>query len=105
MYIANMFAKMKRCAIKVIAAWCLVVVLVAEVHHMVAAVDCDVADLAPACSGVIAGAPPSPECCGKLKEKLPCYCDYLKDPTLGPYIGSPIFKQVVTTCHITLPTC
>ncbi|KAL3637782.1 hypothetical protein CASFOL_018230 [Castilleja foliolosa] len=90
-------------AISVIAAWCLVVLLVVEIHQTVA-VDCNVADLS-VCSGVITGAPPSPECCGKLKEKLPCYCGYLKDPTLGPYIGSPIFKQVVKTCDIKVPTC
>ncbi|KAL3637783.1 hypothetical protein CASFOL_018231 [Castilleja foliolosa] len=93
---------MKSGAINVVAAWCLVVVLVAEIHQTVA-VECNLIDLK-VCAKVVRGEPPSPKCCSKLKEKLSCYCDYLKVPTLGPY-DSIIFRQALATCAITLPKC
>ncbi|KAL3637781.1 hypothetical protein CASFOL_018229 [Castilleja foliolosa] len=90
-------------AISVVAAWCLVVLLVVEIHQTVA-VDCNVERLSE-CYGVITGLPPSPACCGKLKGEFLCYCSYLKDPTLAPYIHSPIYKLVVKTCRLTIPKC
>ncbi|CAH8357894.1 unnamed protein product [Eruca vesicaria subsp. sativa] len=51
------------------------------------------------------GSPPSAECCGKLKEQESCFCDYLKNPVLAPYIDSQSGRKVLAACGIPYPTC
>ncbi|KAL3844899.1 hypothetical protein ACJIZ3_002302 [Penstemon smallii] len=86
---------MKNSASVSIGAWflvALVVVLVAEVQDA-AAVNCTPMELSPCIAAITGGGTPSQECCGKLKEQEPCFCDYLKDPTLKPYVDSPNSKK------------
>ncbi|XP_022143311.1 non-specific lipid-transfer protein 2P-like [Momordica charantia] len=49
--------------------------------------------------------PPSYGCCGKLKEQKPCYCQYIKDPSLKPYIFSDSGRRIARACNIIIPTC
>ncbi|PIN16469.1 hypothetical protein CDL12_00270 [Handroanthus impetiginosus] len=90
-----------------VAAWCLaamVVVLVAEVHETVA-VNCNVVELTP-CLGAIRGSEdPSPDCCSKLKEQVPCFCGYINNPILRPYVDSPNAKKVAAICDVPTPKC
>ncbi|KAL6521539.1 hypothetical protein OROGR_018108 [Orobanche gracilis] len=90
-----------------VVAWCMVVmvvVLVADVHET-EAVTCNLYDLYLCLPVITISQPPSPECCSKLTEQVPCYCTYIKDPTIKPYLDSPIAKKVAETCGLTLPTC
>ncbi|KAL0461993.1 UNVERIFIED_CONTAM: Non-specific lipid-transfer protein 2 [Sesamum latifolium] len=82
-----------------------VVLAVAEVHEAAAAAPCNPVELSP-CLGAISGSqPPSEECCSKLKEQEPCFCDYIKNPIFKPYIDSPNAKKVAATCGVAFPKC
>ncbi|KAI3462562.1 hypothetical protein Pfo_019225 [Paulownia fortunei] len=98
---------MKKGAAGSVAAWFLVamvVVLVAEVHET-EAVNCSPLELSP-CLGAITGSQnPSPQCCSKLKEQVPCFCGYINNPTLRPYIESPNAKKVASICGVATPKC
>ncbi|GFP85330.1 probable non-specific lipid-transfer protein akcs9 [Phtheirospermum japonicum] len=90
-----------------VAAWCLVavvVLLVAEVQET-GAVTCNPTELSP-CLGAITGSGvPSAECCNKLREQVPCFCGYIRNPALKPYIDSPNAKRVAAACGVSIPSC
>lgn len=64
---------------------------------------CAVTDLAPCLPAVQGGSPPSTDCCTKLKDNQSCFCDYLKDPLVGPYMSAA--KKVLTACGVPIPSC
>lgn len=82
----------------------MVVVLAAEVHKTAAA-DCDPLALSPCLPAITGSGNPTAECCNNLKEQVPCFCQYLKNPAFAPYINSPNAKKVVTACGVQPPTC
>ncbi|TYG80883.1 hypothetical protein E1A91_D02G240600v1 [Gossypium mustelinum] len=52
--------------------------------------------------------PPSAACCRKVKEQLPCFCGYLKDPGAKPFIDNPNIPKVASSCgvaHAFPPKC
>nr|GME07158.1 non-specific lipid-transfer protein 2 [Ipomoea batatas] len=71
-----------------------VVVVLAEAQFSWAA--CDVNQLSPCLSAFTSNAPPSNLCCQRLKQQKPCFCQYLKDPTLKQYLSAG--KKVATAC-------
>ncbi|KAK2986774.1 hypothetical protein RJ640_010999 [Escallonia rubra] len=70
------------------------------------AVTCTVAELA-SCTPAFTSPtlPPSKECCSKLMEQQPCFCGYLRDPALKPFIGSPNARRIVNACSVPIPKC
>ncbi|KAL7131775.1 hypothetical protein ABFS83_12G027100 [Erythranthe nasuta] len=90
-------------------AWCAVVMVVAlvaaEAQETAAGANCNPMELAP-CLGAIMGPDnPAPECCQKLKEQVPCFCNYLKDPRAGQIIDSPNGKKIAAVCGLQRPSC
>ncbi|XP_011097163.1 non-specific lipid-transfer protein 2 [Sesamum indicum] len=81
-----------------------VVLAVAEVHETGAA-PCNPVELSPCLAAISGSQPPSAECCSKLKEQVPCFCDYVKNPVFKPYVDSPNAKKVAATCGVAFPTC
>ncbi|KZV42239.1 non-specific lipid-transfer protein 2-like [Dorcoceras hygrometricum] len=86
------------------AVLCLSAVLVFRLQGT-SAVTCDVTYLSPCMGAVIGGAPPIPECCQRLKEQQPCFCGYIKDPILAPYISSPNANKTLDACGVPHPRC
>ncbi|KAG7620241.1 Bifunctional inhibitor/plant lipid transfer protein/seed storage helical domain superfamily [Arabidopsis suecica] len=64
---------------------------------------CVMADLQICKSAVTTGNPNSKECCEKLKEQQSCFCEYLKDPLVVPYIT--YAKIILAACGIPFPSC
>nr|GLL21537.1 non-specific lipid-transfer protein 2 [Ipomoea trifida] len=87
------------CAVFVLVT--VVVVVLAEAQFSWAA--CDVNQLSPCLSAFTANAPPSTLCCQRLKQQKPCFCQYLKDPTLKQYLSAG--KKVATACKVSFPKC
>lgn len=89
-----------------VAFWCLVVavVVLAEAHETTA-VTCNAMELSPCMSAITGSGAPSPACCAKLKEQQPCFCQYMKNPMLRPYVDSPNAKKIAATCGVATPTC
>lgn len=80
------------------------VILLSELS-MVKAVTCNVSELSSCAPAIIAGQPPSAECCTKLKEQVPCFCQYMKDPKYKPYIDSPNARKTAQACNVIIPKC
>lgn len=70
-----------------------------------AAVTCNAVELSP-CANAITSATttPTPICCSKLKEQIPCLCNYMKNPFLQKFINSPNARKVANTCGTPFPT-
>nr|XP_043608140.1 non-specific lipid-transfer protein 2-like [Erigeron canadensis] len=69
------------------------------------AANCNYMDLM-VCAGAISSPqPPSSDCCAKVKEQQPCFCGYLKNPTLRQYVTPDAAKRVATQCHVAIPRC
>lgn len=49
--------------------------------------------------------PPTAECCKRVKEQESCFCEYLKNPILKPYLNSPNAKKIAASCGVAFPTC
>ncbi|OMO80297.1 hypothetical protein CCACVL1_13085 [Corchorus capsularis] len=69
------------------------------------AVTCNPVALSPCVAAITSGSTPSSACCGKLKEQQPCFCNYLKNPSLRQYVNSPNAKKVASTCGVPYPKC
>ncbi|OMP04713.1 hypothetical protein COLO4_09369 [Corchorus olitorius] len=85
-------------------ALAVVVVFLGETHTAEAAT-CSLTELTPCAPAYVSGSPPSTQCCTKLKEQEPCFCEYLKDPSLKQYINNPNAKRIASTCGVTYPNC
>ncbi|KAK2415285.1 hypothetical protein P8452_60520 [Trifolium repens] len=90
---------------KVVCAMLLVVVLMVEVATIAEAVNCNPLELSPCLGAITSNSPPSPECCNKLKEQIPCLCGYIKNPALSPYVNSPGARRVASSCGVAIPIC
>ncbi|KAL4311714.1 hypothetical protein GQ457_01G037060 [Hibiscus cannabinus] len=69
------------------------------------AVTCDPSQLSPCAAAFTSGASPSATCCSKLREQKPCFCGYIKNPSLGQYVNSPNAKKVAASCSVQFPKC
>uniref|UniRef100_A0A7N1A4N5 Bifunctional inhibitor/plant lipid transfer protein/seed storage helical domain-containing protein n=1 Tax=Kalanchoe fedtschenkoi TaxID=63787 RepID=A0A7N1A4N5_KALFE len=68
-------------------------------------VKCNPVELISCLPAFVSPKPPSLHCCSKLKEKLPCYCTYIKDPALAKYINNPEGEKVMKVCRLPSPKC
>ncbi|XP_010279350.1 PREDICTED: non-specific lipid-transfer protein 2-like [Nelumbo nucifera] len=82
----------------------LVVLLLSEAQLSVS-VTCNFSQLSPCSNALVNNSPPSKLCCDKLREQRPCFCQYLRDPSLGQYVNSPNAKKVVSSCGVSIPNC
>ncbi|XP_028784392.1 non-specific lipid-transfer protein 2-like [Neltuma alba] len=96
---------MKKMGVSLVVMVVLTVFVAVELPHMAEAVTCSPAALSSCMGAISSSAPPSSECCQKLKEQKPCLCGYLKNPSLRQYVNSPGAKKVVSSCGIPFPTC
>ncbi|CAL9214098.1 unnamed protein product [Arabidopsis halleri] len=64
---------------------------------------CDFAKFQICRPAIIAGSPPSEECCGKLKEQQSCLCAYVISPSISQYIGNA--KRLIRACGIPFSNC
>ncbi|KAF7114844.1 hypothetical protein RHSIM_RhsimUnG0075900 [Rhododendron simsii] len=100
--------KMKASQINVVLAAVVLVVLLgyeAEVSMAAAAVTCNHSQLDSCAHPILFGTPPSKLCCTKMKQQKPCFCKYVKDPSLKKYIKSPNAKKTAKTCGVPVPKC
>ncbi|KAG9450340.1 hypothetical protein H6P81_010305 [Aristolochia fimbriata] len=81
----------------------LVMLLVAGEAPLSTAVNCNPNELSVCAGPIFSGTPPSRDCCTKLNEQSTCFCQYLKNPALRPYISSPNARKLVSTCHTPTP--
>ncbi|KAL1540682.1 non-specific lipid-transfer protein 2-like [Salvia divinorum] len=80
-------------------------VMVVMAAAMSAGAECDPVQLFPCLGAMSSGQDPSAECCTKLKEQQPCFCQYMSNPEFKPYIDSPNARKVAAVCGISTPTC
>lgn len=69
------------------------------------AVNCNPTEMRPCLPALESSVPPTAECCEKLKEQEPCFCEYLKSPIFKRYLESPNAKKIASSCGIPIPTC
>ncbi|KGN63840.1 non-specific lipid-transfer protein 2 [Cucumis sativus] len=68
-------------------------------------VACNPMQLSSCMNSIISGAPPSTQCCSKIKEQKPCLCGYLKNPILKSFVSSPNARKVANDCGTPFPNC
>ncbi|KAI7758148.1 hypothetical protein M8C21_010595 [Ambrosia artemisiifolia] len=69
------------------------------------AVTCNYMELLP-CSGAISSSQaPSGTCCSKIKEQRPCFCGYLRNPSLRQYVSPATAQRIASQCGVSLPQC
>ncbi|KAI3500148.1 hypothetical protein L1887_35965 [Cichorium endivia] len=86
-------------------AMCVLVMVVLDDVQMTNAATCNPQELLPCAAFLSSGATPSVACCSKLKAQQPCFCGYVKNPSLGQYINSPNAKKVASACGVSIPKC
>ncbi|XP_057809419.1 non-specific lipid-transfer protein 2-like [Salvia miltiorrhiza] len=89
---------------KGVAAALFVVVVMAALAHETVAVTCTATELISCLGPITTGEAPSAECCAKLKEQQPCFCQYINNPQYKPYFDSPNAKKLADACKVTIPT-
>lgn len=90
---------------KVVCALMIMVVLIVEVATIAEAANCSPIELSPCLGAITSNAPPSTNCCSKLREQRPCLCGYIKNPNLRQYVNSPGSKRVASACNVVIPNC
>ncbi|KAK1437358.1 hypothetical protein QVD17_03149 [Tagetes erecta] len=84
---------------------CAMLVMILAGFKGTSAVTCAVTELSPCLPAFTSSAPPSANCCTKLKQQTPCLCGYIKNPSLKQYVTSPNAKKVASTCGVSFPKC
>ncbi|KGN53818.1 hypothetical protein Csa_014950 [Cucumis sativus] len=69
------------------------------------AITCNTMGLSPCIGAMTSTAPPSTTCCSKLREQQPCFCQYMKNPSLGGYVKSARAKAIISSCGVPYPKC
>ncbi|URD90370.1 nonspecific lipid-transfer protein [Musa troglodytarum] len=64
---------------------------------------CDPTLLKPCAAAFLFSTRPSSLCCSRIKSQVPCYCQYLNDPSLSGYANGG--KKVAAACGVSLPSC
>ncbi|OAY60438.1 non-specific lipid-transfer protein 2 [Manihot esculenta] len=95
---------------KVSGSFLCVVVMVAAMMLMTEvrlsnAATCNPAALSSCLPAISSSTPPSSTCCTNLKQQKPCFCEYLKNPSMKQYLNSPSARKVVSTCGVAIPAC
>ncbi|KAK8517728.1 hypothetical protein V6N13_127885 [Hibiscus sabdariffa] len=94
------FSFVSLCAVALVA-----VLVFSGETRTVEAVTCDVSELSPCMAAITSPIPPSTTCCSKLKEQKPCFCQYLKNPTIKQFVDTPKAKKIASTCGVEYPRC
>ncbi|CAA6661308.1 unnamed protein product [Spirodela intermedia] len=68
-------------------------------------VNCNPFELIPCSGAIFSLEPPGSDCCARLREQQPCFCQYLNDPSLRSYVGSRNGRRVAATCGVRSPRC
>nr|GMC80152.1 non-specific lipid-transfer protein 2-like [Ipomoea batatas] len=67
---------------------------------------CDAKQLNPCLSALTFNLHPPPQCCERLNQQKPCFCQYVKNPNLKDYlVNSAAAKKVYELCKVTMPKC
>nr|GMC69241.1 non-specific lipid-transfer protein 2 [Ipomoea batatas] len=67
---------------------------------------CDAKQLNPCLSALTFNLHPPPQCCERLNQQKPCFCQYVKNPKLKDYlVNSAAAKKVYELCKVTMPNC
>lgn len=85
-----------------------VAILVLLGDDMGEALTCSPAEFSYCLGSITSSSPPSTLCCQKTREQRPCFCGYLKNPSLRQYVYSPGARRVAKSCGVpfpTFPTC
>ncbi|KAK9951215.1 hypothetical protein M0R45_006672 [Rubus argutus] len=69
------------------------------------AVTCNPLELSSCLDPIRYGSRPSSTCCQKLKEQIPCFCGYLKNPVLRGYVSGPNARKLSSNCGVPYPRC
>nr|GMC79765.1 non-specific lipid-transfer protein 2-like [Ipomoea batatas] len=65
---------------------------------------CDAKQLNPCLSALTFNLHPPPQCCERLNQQKPCFCQYVKNPKLKDYlVNSAAAKKVYELCKVTMP--
>ncbi|PIA33403.1 hypothetical protein AQUCO_04100081v1 [Aquilegia coerulea] len=80
-------------------------IMLMSVVNVSMAATCSAIELSPCLGAITSGTPPSPACCSGLQSQTSCFCQYIKNPTLKPYVGSPNARKVASACSIAWPSC
>ncbi|CAN7045041.1 unnamed protein product [Brassica rapa subsp. trilocularis] len=64
---------------------------------------CTTIDITGCVPAIIFGAQLSPDCCQNLKVQQPCYCGFINNAGLRPYITSPQGHAALASCGIPFP--
>ncbi|KAM5558237.1 non-specific lipid-transfer protein 2 [Rosa sericea] len=80
---------------------------VPEPAHQAAKADttCEPVQLSPCLDPIQYGSKPSSTCCQKLKEQIPCFCGYIKNPAFRQYVTGPNAKKLCSNCGVPYPRC
>ncbi|KAI4320319.1 hypothetical protein MLD38_033815 [Melastoma candidum] len=81
------------------------IVLISAQTVKVGAVTCDSSELSPCASAITFGTTPTMQCCAKLTEQQPCFCQYASDPNNAQYINSANVKKTAAYCNVPAPKC
>ncbi|KAI5660220.1 hypothetical protein M9H77_29013 [Catharanthus roseus] len=86
-------------------AICAVLILLIAEANLSNAATCNPTELSPCMAAISSNTPPSSLCCSKIKAQKPCLCQYLKNPNIRKYIGTPSAQKVASTCGVPIPKC
>lgn len=99
----NQTSKMtKICCVVLLCAF--MVVLMSQVPITEAA-NCNYMELVVCAGAITSPQPPSGDCCNKVKEQQPCFCGYLRNPTLRQYVTPENARRVARKCGVAIPNC
>lgn len=101
---SNKFIQMKK-VLQVVVVVLVVVVVVSSDIEMAEAVTCSPVELSPCLGPITTSSPPTSICCQKVREQRPCFCGYLKNPSLRQYVYSPGARRVASSCGVPFRTC
>ncbi|XP_039049055.1 non-specific lipid-transfer protein 2-like [Hibiscus syriacus] len=96
---------MKRVSFVALCVVALAVVTFSGEIFTAEAVTCSPTELSACLPAFTSTAAPSTNCCSKLKEQQPCFCTYIKNPSLKQYINNPNAKRVASICNVPYPKC
>ncbi|PWA65155.1 hypothetical protein CTI12_AA306630 [Artemisia annua] len=69
------------------------------------AVTCNYMELVPCAGAISSSQKPSGACCSKLKEQRPCFCGYLRNPSIRQLVSPAAAQRVASQCGVSIPQC
>ncbi|PKU68849.1 putative non-specific lipid-transfer protein AKCS9 [Dendrobium catenatum] len=84
---------------------CLVSALLLSYAPTAMPLTCDPYQLSSCAGPIFSGSQPSATCCNSLKKEQPCFCQFLSNPNLSPYINSENGRTVAAYCKVSIPSC